>query len=163
MKNSSHIYSDELWNELLHLELMRWLLKFYLEQLIIKQFILNINVNYRFKEKNGIGKSFKLYDIINIFIFNSLYDKDSDTYSIIDNRSDSDYQDGIKEFSKTIIDEIMNSNFSELANKYKSITSVNCSESSCDIYTYITRILEGENKDIYADSIRTFRYSIQAR
>jgi len=111
------------------------------------------NVNYRFKVKNGNGMNFKLHDISNTFNFSSKYDEKSDTYSIVDNSSDSDYQDGIKEFSKIIIDEVKNGNFSGLANKYKSITSDSCSESSCNIYTYIPMILEGENKDNYAKQV----------
>ena len=121
------------------------------------------NVKYRFKVKNGNGMNFKLHDISNTFNFSSLYDKDSDTYSIVDNSSDSDYQDGIKEFSKIIIDEVKNGNFSGLANKYKSITSDRCSESSCNIYTYIPLVLEGENKDNYAKQIVLGLVDIQYR
>ena len=105
------------------------------------------NVNYKFKVKNGNGMKLKLHDISNTFNFSSTYDKSSDTYSIVDNSSDNDYSEGIKDFSKIIIDEVKNGNFSGLANKYNSITSDNCSESSCNITTYIPLILEGENND----------------
>ena len=121
------------------------------------------NINYRFKVKNGNGMNFKLHDVSNTFSFSSKYDKDSDTYSIVDNSTDTDYQDGIKEFSKIIIDEVKNGNFSGLANKYKSITSDRCSESSCNIYTYIPLVLEGENKDNYAKQIVLGLVDIQYR
>ena len=111
------------------------------------------NVNYRFKVKNGNGMNFKLHDVSNTFNFSSQYDKDSDTYSIVDNSSDSDYQDGIKEFSKIIIDEVKKGNFNGLSSKYKSITSDNCTSTNCNIYTYIPMILEGETKDNYAKQI----------
>ena len=121
------------------------------------------NVNYRFKVKNGNGMNFKLHDISNTFNFSSLYDKDSDTYSIVDNSSDSDYQDGIKKFSKIIIDEVKNGNFNGLSSKYKSITSDNCSSTNCNIYTYIPLILEGDNKDTYAKQIVLGLVDIQYR
>lgn len=91
------------------------------------------NVNYRFKVKNGNGMNFILHDLSNTFNFSSTYDKDSDTYSIMDNSSDNDYSDGIKDFSKIIIDEVKTGKFNELSTKYNSITSDNCSSTSCDI------------------------------
>ena len=121
------------------------------------------NVNYRFKVKNGNGMNFKLHDISNTFNFSSKYDKDSDTYSIVDNSTDTDYQDGIKKFSKIIVDEVKNGNFSGLADKYKSITSDNCSSDSCDIYTYIPMILEGESNTGYAKQIVLGLMNIQYR
>ena len=121
------------------------------------------NVNYRFKVKNGKGMSFTLHDLSNTFNYSSTYDKESDTYSIVDNSSDSDYQDGIKEFSKIIIDEVKNGNFSELASKYKSITSDNCSETNCNIFTYIPMILEGEGNIGYAKQIVLGLMNIQYR
>ena len=123
----------------------------------------NSNVNYRFKVKNGNGMNFKLHDISNTFNFSSLYDKDSDTYSIVDNSTDTDYQDGIKEFSKIIINEIKNGNFNDLANKYKSITSESCSSSICHIYTYMPLILEGESGTKYAKQIVLGLLDIQYR
>ena len=121
------------------------------------------NVNYRFKVKNGNGINFKLHDVSNTFIFNSKYDKKSDTYSIIDNSSDSNYQEGIKEFSKIIIDEVKNGNFSELASKYNSITSDNCTNTSCNIYTYIPMILEGQDNNGYAKKIVLGLLNVQYR
>ena len=88
------------------------------------------NVNYRFKVKNGNGMNFILHDLSNTFNFSY---KDSDTYSIMDNSSDNDYSDGIKDFSKIIIDEVKTGKFNELSTKYNSITSDNCSSTSCDI------------------------------
>ena len=121
------------------------------------------NVNYRFKVKNGNGMNFKLHDISNTFNFSSLYDKTSDTYSIVDNSSDNDYSEGIKEFSKIINDEVKNGNFSELSTKYNSITSDNCSSDSCNITTYIPLILEGENNGEMAKQIVLGLMNIQYR
>ncbi len=121
------------------------------------------NVNYRFKVKNGNGMKFMLHDVGNVFNFSSTYDKDSDTYSIVDNSSDNDYQDGIKNFSEIIINEVKNGNFSGLASKYNSITSDNCSSDSCDIYTYIPMILEGESNTGYAKQIVLGLVDIQYR
>ena len=168
MRNAMYDYSDELWEELnsgpIASSEMQYdnsdsdlsspkLITFKTnnDKAIYSKY--KSNINYRFKVKNGNGMNFKLHDISNTFNFSSLYDKDSDTYSIIDNSSDSDYQDGIKEFSKIVIDEVKNGNFSGLATKYKSITSDSCSNDSCNIYTYIPMILEGENEDNYAKQI----------
>ncbi len=111
------------------------------------------NINYRFKVNNGNGMKFTLHDLNNTFSFNSNYDKASDTYSIVDNSSDSGYQEGIKNFSKIIIDEIKDGNFSNLSTKYRSITSNNCSNNNCHIYTYMPLILEGESGTKFAKRI----------
>ena len=121
------------------------------------------NVNYRFKVKNGNGMNFILHDLSNTFNFSSTYDKDSDTYSIMDNSSDNDYSDGIKDFSKIIIDEVKTGKFNELSTKYNSITSDNCSSTSCDITTYIPLILEGENNGEMAKQIVLGLMNIQYR
>ena len=178
MRNAMYDYSDELWEELNSGPIASSEIQYDNSDNDLsspKTIIFNTNnnktiyskyksnVNYRFKVKNGNGMNFKLHDISNTFNFSSLYDKDSDTYSIVDNSSDSDYQDGIKEFSKIIIDEVKNGNFSGLADKYKSITSDNCSSDGCDIYTYIPMILEGENKDNYAKQIVLGLLNVQYR
>jgi len=168
MRNAMYDYSDELWEELnsgpIASSEMQYdnsdtelnspkviTLKTNDAKAIYSKY--NSNVNYRFKVKNGNGMKFSLHDVSNTFSFSSKYDKNSDTYSIVDNSSDSDYQDGIKEFSKIIIDEVKNGNFSDLATKYKSITSNNCTSANCNIYTYIPLILEGEGNTGYAKQI----------
>ena len=178
IRNSSLDYTDELWNEYNTnliasseisfdnsdnrlFEPKKILFETESNKAIYSKY--NSNVNYRFKVKNGNGMYFKLHDLSNTFNFSSKYDKDSDTYSIVDNSTDSDYQDGIKEFSKIIIDEVKNGNFSELASKYKSITSDNCTSTNCNIYTYIPLILEGDNKDNYAKQIVLGLVDIQYR
>jgi len=169
MKNTSYNYSDELWNELNSSNIASSEVKDFVEEFyktnddkaIYSKY--KSNINYRFKVKNGKGMNFKLHDISNTFNYSSIYDKDSDTYSIVDNSSDSDYQDGIKEFSKIIIDEVKNDNFSGLASKYNSITSDNCSNTNCNIYTYIPMILEGENNSGYAKKIVLGLLNVQYR
>ena len=170
MKNTSYDYSDELWNELNNMKISSSEIDEQVAEILSRTndnkaiySKYQSNVNYRFKVKNGNGMKFMLHDVSNTFNFSSLYDKDSDTYSIIDNSSDSDYQDGIKEFSKIIIDEVKNGNFNGLSSKYKSITSDNCSESSCNIYTYIPMILEGESNTGYAKQIVLGLVDIQYR
>ena len=168
--NKIYNYSDELWNELNNMKISSSeideqvadiLSRTNNDKTIYSKY--NSNVNYRFKVKNGNGMNFKLHDVSNTFSFSSKYDKDSDTYSIVDNSTDSDYQDGIKEFSKIIIDEVKNGNFSGLADKYKSVTSDNCTSTNCNIYTYIPLILEGDNKDNYAKQIVLGLVDIQYR
>ena len=169
MKNTSYNYSDELWNELNSSNIASSEVKDFVEEFyktnddkaIYSKY--KSNVNYRFKVKNGNGMKFNLHDISNTFTFSSTYDKDSDAYLIVDNSSDTDYQDGIKEFSKIIIDEVRNDNFSELASKYKSITSDNCSSTNCNIYTYIPMILEGENNGEMVKQIVLGLMNIQYR
>ena len=178
IRNAMYDYSDELWEELnsgsiASSEMQYDNSDYDLSSPKLITFKTNDNksiyskyksdVNYRFKVKNGNGMNFKLHDISNTFNFSSQYDKDSDTYSIVDNSTDTDYQDGIKEFSKIIIDEVKNGNFSGLADKYKSITSDNCTSTNCNIYTYIPLILEGDNKDNYAKQIVLGLVDIQYR
>ena len=176
MRNTIYDYSDELWEELnsgpvasseydivgkTFEEPITLLLKTNDDKTIYSKY--KSNVNYRFKVKNGNGMKFNLHDVGNVFNFSSTYDKDSDTYSIVDNSSDNDYQDGIKNFSEIIINEVKNGNFSGLASKYNSITSDNCSSDSCDIYTYIPMILEGESNTGYAKQIVLGLVDIQYR
>ena len=175
MRNSAIDYSDELWNKYNSEKIASSEITLDDDNSLEEPYIFRANsdkgiyskyksnVNYRFKVKNGNGMNFKLHDISNTFNFSSKYDKDSDTYSIVDNSTDTDYQDGIKEFSKIIIDEVKNGNFSGLANKYKSITSDNCTSTNCNIYTYIPLILEGDNKDTYAKQIVLGLVDIQYR
>ena len=168
--NKIYNYSDELWNELNNMKISSSeideqvadiLSRTNNDKTIYSKY--NSNVNYRFKVKNGNGMNFKLHDVSNAFSFSSKYDKNSDTYSIVDNSSDTDYQEGIKDFSKIIINEIKNGNFNDLANKYKSITSESCSSSICHIYTYMPLILEGESGTKYAKQIVLGLLDIQYR
>ena len=168
--NKVYNYSDKLWNELNNMKIASSEID---EQVadIISETTDNktiyskykSNVNYKFKVNNGNGMKFNLHDVGNVFNFSSTYDKDSDTYSIVDNSSDNDYQDGIKNFSEIIINEVKNGNFSELASKYNSITSDSCSSDSCDITTYIPLILEGENNGEMAKQIVLGLMNIQYR
>ena len=168
IRNSSLDYSDELWEELNNGPIasseMQYdnsdtdlskpkiiIIKTDDDKQIYSKY--KSNVNYRFKVNNGNGMKFNLHDVGNVFNFSSTYDKNSDTYSIVDNSSDNDYRDGIKNFSEIIINEVKSGNFSGLASKYNSITSDNCSNTSCNIYTYIPMILEGENNNSYAKQI----------
>ena len=170
MKNKSYDYSDELWEELNNMKISSSEIDEQVAEILSRTNDNKViyskyksNINYRFKVKNGNGMNFKLHDISNTFNFSSLYDKDSDTYSIVDNSNDNDYQEGIKEFSKIIIDEVKNGKFNELSTKYKSITSDNCSSDSCNIYTYIPMILEGESNDSYAKQIVLGLVNVQYR
>ena len=178
MRNAVYDYSDELWEELnsglIASSEMQYdnsdndlmtpkilTLKTNTEKSIYSKY--RSNVNYRFKVNNGNGMNFKLHDVSNTFSFNSTYDKTSDTYSIVDNINDSDYQEGIHNFSEIIINEVKSGNFKELANKYNSITSDNCTSTSCNITTYIPLILEGENNGEMAKQIVLGLMNIQYR
>ena len=169
MTNTIYDYSDGLWNELNSRYIASSELNDFVEEYIANNAEKTIyskyksNVNYKFKVKNGNGMNFKLHDVSNTFSFNSKYDKNSDTYSIVDNSSDSNYQEGIKNFSKIIIDEVKNGNFNELADKYNSITSDNCTSTNCNIYTYIPMILEGQNNNGYAKKIVLGLLNVQYR
>ena len=160
MKDTSYDYSDDLWNELNSIKISSSEVDNQVEDILPRTndnkeiySKYSSNVNYKFKVKNGNGMDFKLYDISNTFNFTSSYDKGNDTYSIESNNNDSNYQEGIKEFSSIIIDSIKNGKFNELSNEYKSITSKDCSSTSCEINTYIPLILEGENSSKYTKKI----------
>jgi len=159
MKNTIYDYSDGLWEALNGANITSSEINNFVEEYFANNTEKKVyskyksNINYKFKVKNGNGMKFKLHDLSNTFSFNSRYDKSSNSYSIVDNSSDSDYQEGIKNFSEIIINEIKNNNFNGLDSKYNSITSTDCNENSCHIYTYIPLILEGENGTKYAKQI----------
>ena len=170
MKNTSYNYSDKLWNELNNMKISSSEINDQIVDILSRTnddreiySKYSSNVNYKFKVKNGNGMDFKLHDVSNTFSFNSSYDKSSDSYSIESNNSDSDYQEGIKEFSSIIIEAVKNGNFNELSSEYKSITSKDCSSTSCEINTYIPLILEGENDSKYAKQIVLGLVDIQYR